>query len=387
MLPDLKTAPIKGKNVLLRIDTDVSIESRWTDGNTGQITDDSRLKASIRTIKFLLESGAAKVYVIGHRGRPKGLDLTYSLWPVANRLAELLGFKREFSKPQQIYEIDKKMVVFENLRFNPGEEDNSPEFAQELAQGRDIFIQDAFASCHRAHASTVGVLKHLQSYVGFSVLREVENLSRLLGATDLTIIIGGKKAKDKLSVIKHLFPRVESVLVGGVVANTFLKRQGHELGRSLIEEETFSQADEILAINQKERKLYLPVDRLLSKSLEVPTMVQVADLDSLADARLKDFYIVDLGPATIRRYQELIAKAKIIFWNGNMGVSEVPEFSDGTREIAEAIILSKAKKYAGGGDTTAFLRENHLDGDFDFLSSGGGATLEFLAGKKLPGLR
>ncbi|HLB95935.1 MAG TPA: phosphoglycerate kinase, partial [Patescibacteria group bacterium] len=249
MLPDLKTAPIKGKNVLLRIDTDVSIESRWTDGNTGQITDDSRLKASIRTIKFLLESGAAKVYVIGHRGRPKGLDLTYSLWPVANRLAELLGFKREFSKPQQIYEIDKKMVVFENLRFNPGEEDNSPEFAQELAQGRDIFIQDAFASCHRAHASTVGVLKHLQSYVGFSVLREVENLSRLLGATDLTIIIGGKKAKDKLSVIKHLFPRVESVLVGGVVANTFLKRQGHELGRSLIEEETFSQADEILAIN------------------------------------------------------------------------------------------------------------------------------------------
>ena len=176
-------------------------------------------------------------------------------------------------------------------------------------------------------------------------------------------------------------------MVGGVVANTFLKRQGHELGRSLIEEETFSQADEILAINQKERKLYLPVDRLLSKSLEVPTMVQVADLDSLADARLKDFYIVDLGPATIRRYQELIAKAKIIFWNGNMGVSEVPEFSDGTREIAEAIILSKAKKYAGGGDTTAFLRENHLDGDFDFLSSGGGATLEFLAGKKLPGLR
>jgi len=380
----IQEAQIEGKNVLVRIDMDIAIETKWTDGNTGQIVDDGRLRASIPTIKFLLEKGAAKIYIIGHLDRPRGIDFKHSLFPIANRLSGLLGFPQRFCKPEQLYELNEKIIIFENLRFNPGEEKNNPEFAKELAQDKDLFVQDAFATCHRSHASTVGIKNILPSYIGLSVQKEVENLTKLVGENDLTIIIGGRKAKDKLPVIENLASKTRVFLIGGVVANTFLKVSGYDVGKSLVETEIVEKTKEIF--ESQKNKIKLPVDVVISKSFAHPEAQKVLNVTELNKGLMTDFYIVDIGPETIKIFKNEIFEAQTIFINGNLGVSEVPEFSPGTREIAQAIVDAKAQKYAGGGDTTSFIRKNHLEDKFDFLSNGGGATLEFLAGKKLPGL-
>ena len=379
----IQEAQVKDKNILVRLDLDVAFESEWTNGNTPQIVDDERLKASIPTIKFLLENDVAKITLIGHLDRPKGIDFQRSLWPVANRIAELLGYKSQFSKPQQTYDIDGKIIIFDNLRFNPGEEKNDREFAQELAQGQDIFVQDAFATCHRNHASMVGVAKFLPSYAGFSVQKEAQNLSKILHSPKegFTIIIGGKKAIDKLPVIENLLDKAEHFLIGGVVANTFLASQGYNLGETLIENEIFQKGRAII----KSGKLSLPKDLLFSKSLKNSNEFRIFPLDQLGE--ISDSFAVDIGPATITSYKEIIKSSQTIFWNGNLGISEIEAFSQGTQEIAEAIISSGAHKYAGGGDTTAFIRQHQLEKAFDFISTGGGAALEFLAGGELPGLK
>lgn len=318
----IQDAQIKDKNVLVRIDTDVPIED-------GVVLDDQRLQASIPTLKYLIENGA-KVTVIGHIGRPKGQEvLELKMRPVEDKLIELLGTHQNWQ-------------ILENLRFNPGEEENNPEFAQQLVVGQDLFVEDAFAVCHRAHASTVGVAKLLPTYAGFSVQNELENLGKLLEnpARPFVMIIGGAKVEDKKPVIVGLLDKVDNVLVGGRVSNELQKEKG-----------------------QLSKKIILPVDGQ-------------PNLEGL-----------DIGPKTIEIFKKVIAGAKTIFWAGPMGKCEEPEYCFGTKEVVQAIINSSACKYAGGGDTGAFIKQMGFNDKFDFISTGGGATLEFLAGKQLPGLK
>jgi len=364
----VQEAKIKDKNVLVRIDADVPIVN-------GFIDDDTRLKASIPTLKYLLEGGA-RATIIGHIGRPKGKeDPNLKIRPIEDKLIEFLGTHNNWQ-------------ILENLRFNKGEEENDPEFAKQLIVGQDVFIQDAFATCHRAHASTVGVAKLLPSYAGMSVFREVEGLSKILDSPKegFLIIIGGRKAEDKLPVIENLFDKAESFIIGGVVASTFLAGKGCDLGKSLIEKEVLPDTKKILAKFSQDasKKLLLPKDLLFSRSIEKP--IDAQELDIGAADKMADLMGVDIGAETISNYKFEIKNAKTIFWNGNMGVSEVPEFARGTWTIAEAIGNAEAKIYAGGGDTAAFIRKVGLGDNFDFISNAGGATLEYMAGKKLPGL-
>ncbi len=364
----IQTAPVKGKNILLRMDLDV-VED-------GFIKDDRRLRASIPTIKYLQEKGSKLITIIGHIGQPHGKVVDgYKIKPVEKRLTELLGSHDGWK-------------MLENLRFDIREEENDSEFAKQLLVGQDLFVQDAFATTHRAHASTVGVAKLLPAYAGMSVQHEVEGLSQILKSPKdgFAIIIGGKKAKDKLLVIENLFDKAEIFIVGGVVASTFLAGKGLALGQSLIEKELLSDTKKIIKEfqNHPSKKLLLPSDLLFSKSVEQP--VETEELDVKQTKKIDDLIGVDIGAETIANYKFEIKNAKTIFWNGNMGVSEVPEFSKGTWAIAEAVGNSEAKKYAGGGDTSAFIHRVGLADNFDFISNAGGATLEYLAGKTLPGL-
>lgn len=359
---------IKGKNVLLRIDTDVPIKD-------GRVLDDDRLQTSFPTIEYLLQRGV-KVTIIGHLGRPDGKVVDeLKMRPIEDKLIELLA-------------THKNWQILENLRFSPGEEKNDPGFAEQLATGQDVFVQDAFATCHRAHASTVGVAKLLPSFAGLAIQKEVEGLQRILSSPveGFTIIIGGKKVEDKLPIIANLFNKAQTFLIGGVIANTFLSAKGVQLGKSLIENEVLSKAKEILEKFEqgKSKKLILPVDLLLSKSITKPEEVRHENVEDLYD--IKDYYAVDIGAETTANFLYRIKESQTIFWNGNMGISEVEDFRKSTWKIAEAIANSEARKYAGGGDTSSFIRKVGLADNFDFISTAGGTTLEYLAGKKLPGL-
>lgn len=384
----IQEAQIEDKNILVRIDTDVPMAKEWTDGNTREILDDERLRASIPTIRYLLEKGAKKITIMGHADQPKGVDFNYSLWPIANRLAELLGFEQRYFKPQINFPVDERIIIYENMRFDPREEKNDPTLAQDLAKNQDFFVQDAFASCHRAHASTVGVAKLLPSYAGMAIQKEVENLSQIIAspAEGCTIIIGGKKTQDKLPMIENLMDKAENFLIGGVVGNTFLAAKGYNLGKSLIEGDVLEEAREILQkfAQNPAKKLLLPVDLIFSRSLEKAEDIRHENLEDIS--ALDDFFAVDIGAETTANFLVVIKNSRTIFWNGNLGVSEVDEFRKNTWKIAEAIANSKSQKYAGGGDTSSFIRQVGLGNNFDFISNGGGATLEFLAGKPLPGL-
>lgn len=359
---------IRNKNVLVRIDTDVPIKD-------GVVTDDERIKASLPTIEYLLQRGA-KVTIIGHIGRPNGKEVSdFKMRPIEDKLIEALASHTNWQ-------------ILENLRFSPGEEKNDPGFAEQLATGQDVFVQDAFATCHRAHASTVGVAKLLPSFAGLAIQKEVEGLQRILSSPvpGFTIIIGGKKVEDKLPIIANLFSKAQTFLIGGVIANTFLAAKGFKLGKSLIEEKLLGEAKEILQKFSQDptKKFILPVDLVFSKSVEKPLDLKYENLEDQSD--LKDYYAVDISAETLAEFLVEIKNSQTIFWNGNMGVTEVEEFRNGTWKIAEAIGNATARKFAGGGDTATFIRKVGLENNFDFISNAGGATLEYLAGKKLPGL-
>lgn len=363
----IQDATIKDKKILLRTDFNVPIEDN-------QIVSDRRIREALSTIQYLLEHGAAKITIIAHLGKPKGTsDAKYSLWPVANRLAELLKSDRHFDGPQDDYPINDppvgeagKIIMLENLRFNPGEEQNNLDFAKRLASHGDIFINDAFGTCHRAHASTVAVTKFLPSYAGLLVQKEVENLAQILDpARTFVCVLGGAKASEKIEVIENLAPKTDYFLLGGVMANTFLKAKGVDIKESLVANEVLEKAKELM-VNLAD-KIVLPEDLVYG------------DLEGRPAA-------LDIGQKDVEKFSHLIKKAATIFWNGNLGMTEKQAFQNGSQQIAEAIVLSKAKKYAGGGDTVGFIEELKLEDKFDFISTGGGATLEFLAGKNLPGL-
>ena len=335
----MRDAELAGKRVLVRSDLNVPLEN-------GQIADETRIQASLPTLQLALERDAAEVTVCSHLGRPKAPDPEFSLKPVERRLRELLP--------------DDRLRVLENTRFNPGETKNDPTYARELADGNDLFVQDAFGSVHRAHASTVGVAELLPAYAGVLLERELEELGKLLGDVDrpFVLISGGAKVDDKLGVLENLGGRADVVLVGGKMA------------------------EEIRAGNPLQFEVVLPVDVVAASEFAADAESKVARYDALPDGWLG----LDIGPETRKLFAGRVREARTIFWNGPMGVFEWPRFAEGTKAVAEAVASSEAFSVVGGADSARALHELGLADQVSWLSTGGGAALELLEGKVLPGV-
>jgi phosphoglycerate kinase len=330
---------VGGKHVLVRADLNVPLEA-------GRVADDNRIRKALPTLEYLLEHDAVEVAVCSHLGRPKGPDPAFSMTPVARRLRELLP--------------DERIDVLENTRFDPGETKNDPEFARKLADGRDLFVQDAFGSVHRAHASTVGVAKLLPAYAGLLLERELAELGKLLGDVErpFVLVSGGAKVEDKLEVLRNLGGRADTVLVGGKMAEQL--REQNPLGFPV----------------------ELPRDVVAAAAFEPDAEAKVVPYDQLPEGWLG----LDIGPETRELFAAEIGKAKTIFWNGPMGVFEWPRFAEGTKAVAEAVARSDGYSVVGGADSARALRELGLEDEVSWLSTGGGAALELLAGKELPGV-
>jgi phosphoglycerate kinase len=335
----VRDADVGGKRALVRADLNVPLEDE-------RVADDTRIRASLPTLRYLLEHGAATVAVCSHLGRPKGPDPAFSMRPVEERLRELLP--------------DERIEVLENTRFDPGETKNDPELARRLAKGRDLFVQDAFGSVHRAHASTVGVAKLLPAYAGLLLERELEELGKLLGEVErpFVLVSGGAKVEDKLGVLKNLGGRADTVLVGGKMAEQL--REENPLGFPV----------------------ELPRDVVAAASFEPGAEAKVVPFEALPDGWLG----LDIGPETREAFATEISRARTIFWNGPMGVFEWPRFAEGTKAVAEAVAHSDAHSVVGGADSARALRELGLEDEVSWLSTGGGAALELLEGKELPGV-
>ena len=388
-LKRLQEMPVQGKRVLVRVDFNVPLQG-------GEVSDDSRLRAALPTLKYLMEA-KAKIVLISHLGRPKGKpEEKYSLRPVAKVLEQILKTPVSFSSEcigakaeKAALEIKEgEVVLMDNLRFDKGEETNDFEFAKNLASLGEVFVEDAFGAIHRAHASTVGIPKILPSCVGFLVQKELEFLDRVIGnpARPFVAIIGGAKVSDKLGVLNKLLDRVDTLLIGGGMAYTFLSAQGVSIGKSLLEKERLADAQTIIDKSYaKKVTCLLPADHVAVSEIKPGVKTSITQGMAIPEGLIG----VDIGPHTIEIFLEEIQKAKTIFWNGPMGVFEIPEFSTGSRAIAEA--MAKAGKngavtIVGGGDSLAVVSHAGLSGEMSHCSTGGGASLELLEGKVLPGL-
>ena len=335
----VRDADVDGKRLLVRSDLNVPLED-------GQVADDTRIRASLPTLELLLERGARELFVCSHLGRPKGEDPAFSIRPVSERLMELIP--------------DPRLRVLENTRFNPGETKNDEAFARELADDLDLYVNDAFGSAHRAHASTVGVAKLLPAYAGLLLERELEELGKLLGDVErpFVLISGGAKVVDKLGVLKNLGGRADEVLIGGKMA------------------------EEIRGDNPLEFEVQLPVDVVAASEFAEDAETKVVPYDALPEGWLG----LDIGPQTRERFAETLARARTIFWNGPMGVFEWARFAEGTKAVAEAVARAEAHTVVGGADSVRALTEMGLVDEVDWASTGGGASLELLEGKELPGV-
>ena len=389
---DFKTVrdvDVTGRRVFVRADLNVPLED-------GRITDDTRIRASLPTIVYLLERGAM-VILASHLGRPKGkVNDALRLKPVADRLSQLLGrpvrMTGDALGPGVQVAVDKlrpgDLLMLENLRFRAEEEANDPEFAKALASLADLYVNDAFGAAHRAHASTEGITHYLPAVAGLLMEREVDALSRLLTKPRRPFhsVIGGAKVSGKLEVLEALLSRCQAVLVGGGMANTFLAARGLQLGKSLVEADQLENAERIVAEARRKRvRLMLPTDAVIAPQVHHRAKTQVVPVDAVP----KDQMIVDIGPETRAAYAEHLAKAETIFWNGPMGVFEVPQFAEGTNEMA--VVLAKrtaagAVTIVGGGDSVAAVERLDLADEMTHVSTGGGASLEFIEGKTLPGV-
>jgi phosphoglycerate kinase len=379
---------LSGKKALIRVDFNVPIKN-------GQITDDTRIRASLPSIQYALDKGAT-VILASHLGRPKGKPSPeYSLRPVASRLAELLGRAAEFAE-DCIGEPAKKaidkagpggVILLENLRFHAEEEKNDPEFAKALAALADVYINDAFGSAHRAHASTEGIVHHVkQAAAGFLMAKEVEYLGGVLEKPErpFVAILGGAKVSDKLEVIENLIPRVDALLIGGAMSYTFFKSRGLPVGKSLVEEDLLDSARDLeRRAKEKGLRLELPADHVVAPKVEpgVPTEVLAVD-----DPGIGDRMGLDIGPRTVQSYRDAILAAKTVVWNGPMGVFEIDQFATGTMEVARAVASVKGTTVIGGGDSIAAVAKAGVSDRITHISTGGGASLEFLGGRKLPGV-
>ena len=360
----------------------------------GNITDDTRIKAALSTINYLIEQGA-KVILTSHLGRPKGkVEESMRLTQVAQRLSELIGktvVKTDTTVGEEVGQAVNKLnpgdvILLENVRFNPGETDNDPQFAKELAALADVYVNDAFGAAHRAHASTAGVAEYLPAVCGFLMEKELKALGQVLHnpTKPFAAIIGGAKVSDKIGVLENLLNKVDVMIIGGGMANTFLKAKGFELGKSLMEEDKIDLANDIMdRARQKGVEFLLPIDLVVADSIDNPGEILRVKVENIPQEKMA----LDIGPATVELYEQALEGVQTIFWNGPMGVFEVDEFAQGTMAIAKAVAQSGAYSIVGGGDSVAAVEKAGLAEKISHISTGGGASLEFLEGKELPGVK
>lgn len=383
----LRDVHFQGKKVFCRVDFNVPMEN-------GEVSDDTRIRAALPTIHYLIEQGA-KVILASHLGRPKGKVVEeLRLDAVAKRLSELLT--KPVAKTQESYgelveaaigELqDGDVLLLENVRFYPGEEKNDPELAKAFANLADLYVNDAFGAAHRAHASTEGIAHHIPAVCGFLMEKELDVLGKALSNPDrpFTAIIGGAKVKDKIDVIDNLLEKVDNLIIGGGLAYTFVKAKGYEIGNSLVEEDKIELAQSFMKkAEEKGVKFYMPTDSVVADRFAADADAKIVDIDSIP----ADSMGLDIGPKTSATYRDVILNSKLVIWNGPMGVFEMEKFADGTKTVATALAEAKDTfTVIGGGDSAAAVEKFNLAEAMSHISTGGGASLEFMEGKALPGI-
>lgn len=383
----VKDVDLKGKRVFCRVDFNVPMQD-------GKITDETRIRAALPTIQYLVEQGA-KVILASHLGRPKGKVVEeMRLTPVAVRLSELLG--QEVKKADEACGDSVKAMIatmndgdvllLENVRFYPGEEKNDPDLAKAFAELADLYVNDAFGAAHRAHASTEGIAHYLPAVSGFLMQKELDVLGKALSNPErpFTAIIGGAKVKDKIGVIENLLELVDNLIIGGGLAYTFVKAQGHEIGQSLLEEDKIDLAKSFMEkAKEKGVHFYMPVDAVVADEFSADANTKVVAIEDIP----ADWQALDIGPKTASIYRDVIEKSKLVIWNGPMGVFEMDKFAGGTKAVAEALAAATdTYSVIGGGDSAAAVEKFGLADKMSHISTGGGASLEFMEGKALPGV-
>lgn len=383
----IRDVDLKGKRVFCRVDFNVPMKE-------GKITDETRIRAALPTIQYLVEQGA-KVILASHLGRPKGQVVEeLRLTPVAARLDELLG--KDVKKADEAFgPVAQEMVaamnegdvlVLENVRFYAGEEKNDAELAKEFAALADIFVNDAFGAAHRAHASTAGIADYLPAVSGLLMEKELDVLGKALSNPDrpFTAIIGGAKVKDKIGVIRHLLDKVDNLIIGGGLAYTFVKALGHEIGLSLCEDDKIELAKEFMQLaKEKGVNFYMPVDVVITEEFSETATTKIVNIDSIPS----NWEGVDIGPKTREIYADVIKNSKLVVWNGPMGVFEMTPFSQGTKAVGQALADAEGTySVIGGGDSAAAVEKFGMADKMSHISTGGGASLEFMEGKELPGV-
>jgi len=384
----IRDLELQGKRVFLRADFNVPIEG-------GEVVEAWRIEATLPTIRYAMERGA-RVVLASHLGRPKGKrDPKYSLHPVARKLSELLGHDIPLAPDCVGAEVkalvdqlsDGRALLLENLRFHSGEERNDPEFARQLAELADVYVNDAFGAAHRAHASIEGITRFVPvAAAGLLLERELEYLGRLLTRPErpFVVVLGGAKVSDKILVIENLLARADAVLIGGAMAYTFLRARGEDVGASRVESDQLELARKLMTEAQARQVAFLlPVDHVVLERTEGETQTRIVRTEEFPERAIG----MDIGPETVRLFAEHIAAARTVFWNGPLGVFEQPPFDRGTMEIARALAESSGVTIVGGGDSLAAIRQAGVVERITHLSTGGGATLEFLAGIELPGVK
>lgn len=378
----------EGKTAVMRCDFNVPLKD-------GEITDDTRIKAALPSINYLIDNGA-RIVLMSHLGRPKGKpNAEFTLAPVAARLSECLGKEVKFVPSDAVVDADVKkaaselsagdVMLIENVRFRAEEEKNDPDFAGELSELGDVFVQEAFGTSHRAHASTTGIASFIPAVSGFLIEKELKFLGSAVDDPErpFAAIMGGAKVKDKIPVITNLLDKVDILIIGGGMAYTFFKAQGYSIGKSLLDEEGLQLASDILKLaDEKGVKFMLPVDVVAADEFSNDSPHAVYDIDAIPDDKMG----MDIGPKTIALYTEALSTAKTIVWNGPMGVFEMENFAVGTKAIAECLAGLDATTVIGGGDSAAAVTQFGLADKMTHISTGGGASLEFLEGRELPGI-
>jgi phosphoglycerate kinase len=384
----VRDVEVAGKRVLVRVDFNVPI-----DAGTGAITDDSRIRAALPTIKYLIER-QARVILMSHLGRPKGkVSKEFSLAPVAERLSKILDKKVTFTADCIGPEVEKAVaamqagdvLLLENLRFHPEEEAGGDNFAKALARLGDIYVNDAFGTSHRAHASIVGITKYLPAVAGLLLEKEINTLGGLLENPEhpFVSLFGGAKVSDKVGRLRNIMSKVDCVLIGGGMAATFLKAKSYEVGTSAVEVESLDTAFALIKQAEKSGvRLILPVDVMVAAAINSSAAGKVVPIDAIPP----DEKIVDIGPKTVEAFGKELGKSRTVFWNGPVGIAEIPQFASGTDKLARLLPTLKAKTIVGGGSTAEFIDTLGLSDKITFVSTGGGASLEFLGGKPLPGV-